>query len=416
MANETITISLDEARRLFVIKQHLMERDRDGDFKQRLISLIRDIGYIQWDPVSILAPSHLISIWSRLGKFDLSDLEQLLWNDRMIFLHWTPTAVLVSTEDYPIFHSLMKRYPESLGNSWASHIKPAKEFLESHHDLRKTVMDMLRTGPADARMFKGIGRRVKSSDGWSSGNEVTTLLYHLHMSGEVMVCGHNANQNVWSLTDAFLPDWAEKKELSIPELESTTALRALKALGVGSEYDINRYFVRGRYIQLSSTLEQLQSNSRIVMVKMHGGRQSRKWFIRSEDIKLLESLEKGTYDDHMRLISPFDNILSNRERAKAMFNFEYTLEQFVPMAKRKYGTYVLPILFGDRLVGRIDARLDKTLHQLNVNAVYAEPGHESDLDIPSKLAETVQEFADFLNAEKISYGERLPKGWVRFLK
>ncbi len=416
MESESITTSTEKARRLFILKQHLLERNVGRDFRNQLISLIRDIGYIQWDPVSILAPSHLISIWSRLGKFDISDLEQLLWKDRKIFLHWTPTAVLVSTEDYPIFYSLMKRYPESLGNSWASHIKPAKEFLERHADLREVVMATLKSGPADARMFKGFGKRVKSSDGWSSGNEVTTLLYHLHMCGEVMVSGHNANQNVWSLTDAFLPSWAEKKELSIQELESMTALRSLKALGVGSEYDINRYFVRGRYRQLSTTLEQLQDSSKIVRVKIDGGRQGRKSYIRSEDIKLLESLEKGTYDGHLRLISPFDNILSNRERAKAMFNFEYTLEQFVPLAKRKYGTYVLPILFGDRLVGRVDASLEKNLHQLNVNSVYAEPGYESDLDIPSKLVEVVQELADFLDAEKVSYGKRLPEGWVRFLK
>ena len=407
---------MEEARRLFIAKQHLVDGNPVSDFKQRLITLIRDIGYIQWDPVSILAPSHLISIWSRLGRFDISDLEQLLWNDRKIFLHWTPTAVLVSTEDYPIFYSLMKRYPESLGNSWASHIKPAKEFLERHADLREVVMATLKSGPADARMFKGIGKKVKSSDGWSSGNEITTLLYHLHMCGEVMVSGHNANQNLWSLTDAFLPSWAEKKELSIQELESLTALRSLKALGVGSEYDINRYFVRGRYIQLSSTLEQLQDSSKIVNVKIDGERRGRKSYIRSEDIKLLESLEKGVYEGHLRLISPFDNILSNRERAKTMFNFEYTLEQFLSVEKRKYGTYVLPILFGDRLVGRIDASLEKNLHQLNVNSIYAEPGYESNPDIPSKLVEVIQELADFLNAEKVSYGKRLPEGWARFLR
>ena len=407
---------MEEARRLFIAKQHLVDGNPVSDFKQRLITLIRDIGYIQWDPVSILAPSHLISIWSRLGRFDISDLEQLLWNDRKIFLHWTPTAVLVSTEDYPIFYSLMKRYPESLGNSWASHIKPAKEFLERHADLREVVMATLKSGPADARMFKGIGKKVKSSDGWSSGNEITTLLYHLHMCGEVMVSGHNANQNLWSLTDAFLPSWAEKKELSIQELESLTALRSLKALGVGSEYDINRYFVRGRYIQLSSTLEQLQDSSKIVKVKIDGERRGRKSYIRSEDIKLLESLEKGVYEGHLRLISPFDNILSNRERAKTMFNFEYTLEQFLSVEKRKYGTYVLPILFGDRLVGRIDASLEKNLHQLNINSIYAEPGYESDPDIPSKLAEVIQELADFLDAEKVSYGKHLPEGWARFLR
>lgn len=411
MKTESVTITLEEAKRLFLAKQHLVGNKVVEDFKTQFASVIRDVGYIQWDPVTVVAPSHMISLWSRIGNFDWAELDKLMWEEKSIFLHWIPTAWLVPTEDYPIYYTLMMNYPESLGKGWSSHIIRAKKFLESHNRLKEQVLEKLTEGPAKIKQFADYGKRGKSEDGWSPGNEVTTMLHHLHMMGEVMVSGHLGNQNLWSRTSDFLPDTAVKEEMPPKELERTTAVRALRALGIATEFDINRYFVRGRYWYLKETLEELENEQEILKVEIEEGKKRPQYFIREEDTRLLDSIEHLDWDGNLRLISPFDNIITIRERAKRLFNFEYTLEQFFPEEKRKFGTYVLPVLWRDHLAGRIDVKLDKKKGVLNVNAVYAEPGFETDLEIPEKLNETLKEFSAFLGAEKVVIGDKSPVKW-----
>ena len=113
--------SIAGIRRLAVTKQHLAGRMPAKATSENILSVIRDLAYVQWDPISVIAPSHMISLWSRVGKFRLSDLDRLLWDEKKLFQHWTPIASIVLTRDYPLFYSLMRRYPESLSGSWRSH-------------------------------------------------------------------------------------------------------------------------------------------------------------------------------------------------------------------------------------------------------------------------------------------------------
>lgn len=395
------------------MKQHLVGTHPIGPFSDRVGSLIRDVAYIQWDPVKVVAPSHMISLWSRIGNFDWADLDKAMWEEKNIFLHWTPTAVLVLTEDYPVFYSLMKRYPESLGKSWASHIPVARRFIESHQELSMKVLDKLKDGPAEVKQFEGYGVKRKSEDGWSSGNEVTTMLYHLHMLGEVMVSGHAGNQNKWALTGEFLPNGELKKELPPETLERITALKSLKAMGVATELDINRYFVRGRYWNLKDALKGLQDDSEIMAARIDGQKRGRSYFIRKDDARILEGIEKLDWERNLRLISPFDNLITIRERTRRLFNFEYTLEQFVPKEKRKFGTYVMPLLWKDQLVGRIDLKLDRARGTMLINSVHAEPEFEGELEIPANLSRTLEDFSRFIGAENVSLVGMSPPGWCQ---
>ncbi len=412
---ETISITPEQARRLFIFKQHLVGNSKEGNFGESLISIIRDICYIQWDPVTVVAPSHFISMWSRMGIFNWSHLEELMWKSREIFLHWTPIAYLVLTEDYPIFYSLMKEYPESLGSSWRNHIPRAQNFLDSHKELKGQVLEKLIKGPASIREFRYYGDRRKSEDGWSTGNDVSTLLYHLHMLGEVMVSGHESNQNVWSLTEEFLPAWANRKHLPMEDLERQTVIRGLKAMGAGTELDINRYFVRGRYRKLKETLKTMKEESTLLKVQVEGQSQSRPYYMLQEDVSVLDRLDSLEWDSNIRLISPFDNLISIRERTKRLVNFDYILEQFVPKERRKYGTYVLPILWKDKLVGRLDAKLDKPQKRLKINSVYSEPGFETEDSLPGELRAKIQEFSIFLGAEDFVISQNVPNSWKKQL-
>src|SRR5207245_9125332 len=106
--------SLECARRLTVTKQHLAGKLPTGSASEAILSVIRDLGYVQLDPINTVEPSHLLVLWSRVGNFRLSDLDRLLWDEKKVFEHWSHAASIVLSEDYPLHYSLMRRYPESL--------------------------------------------------------------------------------------------------------------------------------------------------------------------------------------------------------------------------------------------------------------------------------------------------------------
>ena len=412
---ETLSVPTETVRRLVVAKQHLAGTLPRRASANDILSVIRDLAYVQWDPVSIVAPSHIISLWSRLGNFRLSDLERLMWAEKELFQHWTPIASIVLTEDYPLYLSLMKRYPGSLSGSWKPHEVRARRFLAGHKELRKRMLTELRRGPLQLSQFGDYARTKRSTDGWTTGSDVSLMLFHLHMSGEVMVVGHQGNQNVWGLTRDVLPDWAGKEPLAEEEFESQAAQRAIRALGTATPSEINYYFVRGRYRTLKKTLARLREESAISRVTLEGlGRDER--YIHAKDLPLLDSLSSGAWQPRTSLIAPFDNLICGRARANKLFGFDYAHEQFLPREKRKFGTYVLPILWGERLVGRADLQMDKQNERLLVNSVHSERGAPEDTDEAAEIGESAQRFAEFLGAKEVVYTPRVPSFWKSSLR
>jgi uncharacterized protein len=416
MSQEPLTTSLDSVRRLTVTKQRLSGKLPAKATTSALLSVVRDLAYVQWDPVSIVAPSHIISLWSRLGDFRLSDLDRLLWDEKKLFQHWTPMASIVLTEDFPLYHSLMSRYPESMSPSWDNHRRRAERFLADHSELRKKVLNELRKGPLQLSQFEDHSRTRRSDGEWTFGSDVSQMLFHLLMSGKVMVVGHEGNQNIWGLSDQFLPNWVPRKELEPEEFERAAAQRAIRALGAASPSEITYYFVRGRYQHLRATLARLQEESAILRVNVEGSSKREERYIHAQDLPLLESMSRGAWEPRVSLLPPFDNLICSTARTSRLFGFDYVREQFLPKEKRRFGTYVLPILWGDRLIGRIDPRLDKTSGELVINAVHAEPGAPGDREVAAKIGETIDRLASFLGASKVIYTSRVPGAWKSTLR
>ena len=168
--------SLNSLRRLVVKKQLLAGKLPRRPNREEILGVVRDLCYVQWDPIDAVAPSHIVSFWSRLGNFRLSDLDALLWGDRRLFMHWNP-ASLVPTEFYPLCYSLMKRYPDSVSDSWGSWKRGARKFL-AKKDLRTRLLGELREkGPMATNEFRDY-TRAKSPDGWTSGSDVSNMLFH----------------------------------------------------------------------------------------------------------------------------------------------------------------------------------------------------------------------------------------------
>ena len=238
------------------------------------------------------------------------------------------------------------------------------------------------------------------------------MLFHLFFEGKVMVVGRQGKQKLYDLSEKFLPSWVSKNELSPEELEYVAAQRSLRALGIANSSEISWHFLSNRYPNLKATLKQLVADEKIIPVDIAGGPIGKgERYIHSDDIQLLTQLQSKERQPRITLLSPFDNLICDRTRTKLFFNFDYTTEMYTPASKRKYGYYVLPILYGDRLIGRIDPVMDRKNGELVINAIHTEPGAPKDKTVAEEIGDSIEEFSEFLGAKRVIYSKHVPKFW-----
>ncbi len=414
-----ISTTLENIRRLAVTKQHLagtLPSKRDAD---SILGVARGIGCIQLDPINAVAPSHLLVLWSRIGNFEMSELDKLLWRDKKLFEYWAHQASIVLMEDYPLYYQMMAGFPETFPKPWGpAWQKRVERWYHANSDLRDYVLKELELrGPLFLRQFDDKSRVRRRRSGWGSGGKLDRMLFQLFFRGEVMVAGRQGNQKLWDLSDRFLPDWVSKKELTQDELEYQAVQRSLKALGVASASEISFHFLRGRYRKLKATLTLLEEESKICEVDVVDGPIGKgQRYIHAEDLPLLEELDSNGWRPRTSLLSPFDNLICDRARTKLLFDFDFLTEIYVPRNRRRYGYYVLPILYGDRFIGRIDPLMDRKNERLLVNAVHAEPSAPKGRDVSIEIRSAVEQLSEFLGAKEIVYSTRVPEPWRSSLR
>jgi uncharacterized protein len=411
------------ARRLAIAKQHLAGKRPKNPGAAAIMSLMDDMRYIQLDPTTTVAPSHLIVLWSRLGAFKDSDLDRLMWKEKKLFEYWAHKASVVLTEDYPLYQARMNRF--ATGNTtWPRRLR---QWMRENSELREYMVRELRSrGPLSSRDFedKSGSRWTRArkqwglrESAWSSTRDVPRMLEFMYHQGTILVAGREGRQKLWDLTEDFLPNWTPSGDLSGDEVEYIGAQLSLKGLGAATPRQVASHFLDGRYPNLKKTIDSLQSAGKILPAELSdGARPNDKWFIHSDDLSLAEAIAKGEWEPRTTLLSPFDNLVTDRDRTLQLFDFFYRIEIYTPREKRKHGFYVLPILDGDRLVGRIDPSMDRKRERLQVNAVYAEPGAPTGRAASERIAEAVEGLADFLGAKEVAYPGRVPDIWRRGLR
>lgn len=400
----SLTLSPFLARRLFITQQRLAGPPPAPD-PNGLLNIVRDIGCLQLDPIGIVARSHLLVLFSRAGPYDLAHLDQLLWHDRSVYEFWAHCASIVLTEDYPIFSAVIRNFPWTARTlKWAGQNARLKRYI---------VGEIRKRGPVLARELEedGLEPVHSVSTGWTSRRNISRMLDYLWVSGRLMVAGREGIQKKWDLTERVLPEWAPRDRLSLRDMEHRSVLKGLRALGVATPRQINYHFTRGFYPNLKRTLAELETEHKIQRVEIRDGDQTwpGAWYIASDAVPALERLKNGDWSPRTTLLSPFDNLICDRSRTELMFDFNYRVEIYVPQAKRQWGYYVLPILHGDRLIGRVDPEMDREHGALKVNAVYAEPGAPR---VGAEVRGAIESLASFLGAGKINYNRRrLPAVW-----
>jgi uncharacterized protein YcaQ len=379
------------------------------------MEVLNDIHCLQIDPIRAVERTQLLVLWSRLGAYDPAELDRLLYQERRLFEYWAHAASIVMTEEFPIFQVHMQNWPFGF-QTWT---KRVKEWMVENEALRAHILaELAERGPLAKGDFDDVSAGSWKSTGWTDGQNVGQMLNYLWMQGKILVKYRKGRTKVWDLRDRCLPAWTPREALSWPEAVYQAAQAALRALGIATKAHIESHFTRGKYPHLDEVLEQLKVDGRIVEVRIEeaGRNWPGPWYVHSADMPLLDVLEGGNWRPRTTLLSPFDNLICDRDRTEELFDFHYRIEIYVPKARRQYGYYVMPILHGDRLIGRVDPKMDRKTKRLKINNVYIESDVLATADSGQAVAKAIQKLGEFLGAQEIEYGEQTPAGWRSTLR
>ncbi|MEL7434717.1 MAG: crosslink repair DNA glycosylase YcaQ family protein [Chloroflexota bacterium] len=226
--------------------------------------------------------------------------------------------------------------------------------------------------------------------------------------GEVLPAYRKGNQRYWDLAERVIPDGIPTDALDTHTASYQATQRAVKALGVAMDKKhIKYHFTRNRYWHYKAVKEQLLKDGKLLPVAIDGW--DGDWYMHSDDMPLLEKIESGDWQGRTVLLSPFDNLICDRDRTELIWDFYFRIEIYVPPAKREYGYYVLPILHGDQLIGRISMEMNRKTNTLHALATYAQD--DAPANAVSDIRDSLEALATFLGAEQIAFGETMPAIW-----
>ncbi|MBK8904781.1 MAG: YcaQ family DNA glycosylase [Anaerolineaceae bacterium] len=397
-----LTLTRQDLRRLAITRQHLTKQKPPA-----MLDVIRDLGCVQLDPIRAVERTHLLVLWSRLGKFDKTELKRLRWEEKALFEYWAHAASMVLTEEFPLFSWGMRQRR----NDPARAARYQKWFDEHPGiiDLKDHILDRLRhEGPLFSREIE-TEDDLRYESRWSSGRFVGFILDYLWSNGEILTVERVGNQRKWGLAEHFWPEWTPQEEWTARQACCFAVQKAIRALGAATVKQIKAHYTRGMYPEITAVLRQLVKEEILMPVKV--GSLTDDYYLHADDLPLLHQLQNGAWQPHTTFLSPFDNLICDRDRTEALWDFFFRIEIYVPAAKREYGYYVLPILHGDKLIGRIDPKMDRKTHTLHIHNVYAEPGAPKNKKTVREIGQAATSLATFLGAKQIEWGN-VPEGWA----
>jgi uncharacterized protein len=383
------TLTMTEARRLAVLGTLLT-----GPRPSSLLEVVERLGRVQVDPTAVVARAERLTLFSRFGAYPVEELRAMLEDEpRQLFEY---NAFLLPTADLPLHRPAMLRSPRPEYTRG----RYMREWLADNASFRAYILDELRSrGPLLSRELDDRAVVPWRTGGWNDGLNLGRMLEILWRGGEIAISRRQGTQRVWDLAERVLPaaEPLPDEVVAIETMDRQLRARGFDKPGFGTAID---YGLPAREIGLASLL----ADGAALPVAVDG--LPGEWLVHAE---LLAALDAGAWQPRTTLLGPFDPLVSDRARTEALFDFRYRLEIYVARAKREYGYYVLPILHGDRLIGRIDPVLDRKRHVLTVNAVYAESNAPADAWPAVRSA--IDELAAWIGAEQVSL-PNLPAPWA----
>jgi uncharacterized protein len=330
-------LSRTQARRI-AVRAQLLTKDRPAD----LVETVRQLSLVQVEPTNAIAPSAELVLWSRQGSsFSAEQLWDAVDEQRLFELHQT----LRVPEDIALFRAEMSAWPGSGKlRPWQEEVR---DWVMANNDCRRDILERLRTdGPLPMSELPDTCVVPWASSGWNNNRNVRMMLDKLVQRGEVAAAGGTGRDRLWDLASRVYPDDP------VPPVEDARRLldeRRLSSLGIA----------RAKATKLP--LEPVDVGEAGEPATVEGVKGS--WRVDPAQLD-------RPFTGRAALLSPFDRLLADRKRMSELFEFDYILEMYKPAASRRWGYYALPILYGDRLVGKLDATADRREGELRVAAVH----------------------------------------------
>ena len=328
------------------MRAQLLDAPRPTD----LVSVVERLTLLQIDPTAAIAPSADLVAWSRLGSsYRPEHLKEAVEQDRTLF---ELDALVRPAGDLGLQLAGANDFP---------HYPRSREWLKGNDKFRRDILELLRrSGPLTSRDIPDTCAVPWASTGWTNNRNVTQMLEFLMMRGEIAIAGRIGRERLWDVPERVYPS------VEIPSVEEAERIkneRRLRSLGIA------------RAKGPKMPIEPIDVGEAGEQAEVEGTRGE--WRVDPE--ALVDGFKGRT-----ALLSPFDRLIYDRKRAEELFDFEYTLEMYKPAAKRRWGYFALPILHGDRLVGKLDATADRKAGVLRVNAIH------QDVQFTPAIARAVQ--------------------------
>ena len=406
--NTTATIyDLSAARAMALFTQHLVDPDqrpKNPATSGEIYQTVRDLGCVQIDTLHVVHRSHYLVLWSRLGNYNPSELDRLIYepDQRRLFEGWQHAASIIPLEDYRYQIPHMRyvhQNPAEMSVKWLAE-PGSKDLLQF---VRERITDQ---GPMRTKDFKYDGPKRGS---WWDWKPAKNALEHLLAWGELMIADRVNFQRVYDLRKQVLPDWVEMSEPT-PEMRDRYWLeQGVRALGICQPVQAADYSYRKRNSVRNTIGEMINEGLFIeVEVRMFDG-SIKSHIIHHQDKHLLEEAADGTIvPRRTTFLSPFDNLFWARGRDEQFWNFKNLLEAYKPAPTRIWGYFNMPILHHDRLVGKIDPKMDRKNSRLIVKSIYLEEGIEPDEDLVADIAQTFRSFMKFHQAHDLEFERSQP--------
>ena len=391
--------SLKTLRTLALAAQNLHQPDTAGTPPgiQEIRRLIQSIGLLQIDTLQVVHRAHYLTLWSRLGLYNLTDLDRLAYDPehRSIFEYWGHAVTYIPLENYRFYLSNMR---DRSRNKWMVNWLRNPENAAMVETVRERVAQ---EGALRASQFE---HPDKTSGAWWNWKPAKIALEHLYNSGALMITNRINFQRIYDQADRVLPEWVNTHPPE-PEENLRHFLRiGARGLGVFRAEQLSDYTYSKRTIN-KPIIREMVRQGELVEVQgetFQGGIAT--WVVRAVDLPLLEQAADGALRaERTCFLNHFDNLFWARDRDEQLWGFEQAMEAYTPAPKRRWGYFCLPILHHDRLVGRFDPRLDRKGKRLRILALHLEDGIQPDEELVRDTAAAMRNFLQFHNAREIAW-------------
>ena len=362
-----------------------------------ILETVEHLGCLQLDPTNVVARNHLLVLWSRHGNFDRADFDQLMWKDRTLY---ETISYILPTSDRPLHEVRVSAIRRGEGPPYVARINA---WIKKNERLRRDVLARLRRhGSLPLTGFEDRTIESWTSSGWNDDRNVSQMLSFLLRLGQVAVGGRASGKKMWTLADGWLP---RVRPMPAKAAARAATEHALAALGVATLRDLTLARAIGWFVT-SDALAALERDGTATRVAIEG--------LRGPHFGLTSNLRRRpAASERTTLLSPFDNLIIDRERTEVLFGMRYRMEIYVPKHLRVRGFWAMPILHRDQLIGTVDPKMDREHGRLDVLRLHLEPDAPRYRATRRAIENAVDDLAAFAGADEVTWPKSIASSYSR---